>query len=467
VSSGETATLNWCRSLLAAGADDAIALRFDRAVTYRELRAQVDGWRARLEAAGAGPDGRVLVQVAPSFSAVYALLATWSLGAQVALLDHRLKEAERERYADRLRPSLTVTSSAERISTFRAERELTIARGAHAPAPRTPHALLQFTSGSTGAPKIVGRGAQALSAELDGFAAAPGWPRAGDTVLVLNSLSHSFGLIGGLLSALRAGATAAFAASPLPRDLVAALEAARPTAVFGVPAHFELLGSVAAPALAGVRLAVNSGQLMPAAVREAFLRAHGVAIGDAYGSTEVGIIALDPTGELAPAVGRIVPPLDVRVRDEEVVVRLDASPYVAGDDDERYHDGWLRTGDRGALDEATGVLSVRGRRDSLAVVGGLKIDLSEVESVLRRAPGVSEAIVLFGDAIEAYVEADRADVDGVKLVSWCRGELADFKVPRRFFVLDRLPRSTTGKLIRRRDELERLSRATAPAGAAG
>ncbi len=465
MSSVDAGRPSWCGALLAAGRADSEALRFDGALTYRELRAQVRAWSARLAAAGVGPESSVLFQAGPSFSGLCALLGVWSLGAQVALLDYRLKDAERERYAARLRPAFTLTSPGERMATFRAERELTIAPAPDAPAPRTPHALLQFTSGSTGEPKIVGRSAASLVAELDGFAAAPGWLRAGDTVLILNSLAHSFGLIGGVLSALRAGATAAFAATALPRDLAAALERARPTAVFGVPAHFELLSALPSGALGGVRLAVNSGQLVPAAVRESFRRAHGLALGDAYGSTEVGIIALDATGAFAPAAGPVVPPLEVRVRDDEIVVRLASSPYVAGDEDRRYRDGWLHTGDRGALHEASGVLRVLGRRDALAVVGGLKVDLAEVEAVLRRAPGVGDALVLFDGAIEAWVEADPNAVEGAALLSWCRAELADFKVPRRVTVLARLPRSTTGKLIRRRDELEALREVAAPAGA--
>ncbi len=466
MSSGEPTAPSWCGALLAAGADDAVALRFDRPVTYRELRAEVDGWRARLAGAGVTADATVVLQIAPSFTALHALLAVWSLGAQACLVDHRLTAAERDRYVARLRPQFVLSSPAERVSTFRAEREVALDRDPGAARSRTPHVLLQFTSGSTGEPKVVGRSAAALAAELDAFAAAPGWPRAGDAVLVLNSLAHSFGLIGGVLSSLRAGATAAFAASALPRDLLAALAAARPSAVFGVPAHFELLSCLPSAALTGVRLAVNSGQLLPPAVRERFLRTHGIAIGDAYGSTEVGIIALDATGALAPAAGKVVQPLEVRVRDDEIVVRLAATPYVAGDDGARYRDGWLHTGDRGLFDEPTGVLSVLGRRDSLVVVGGLKVDLAEVESALRRAPGVAEAVVLFDGGIEAYVEAASSGVDGADLVRWCGGELAGFKVPRRFFVLDRLPRSTTGKLIRRRDELERARR-RAPAGARG
>ncbi|HWO67070.1 MAG TPA: hypothetical protein VNO31_44265, partial [Umezawaea sp.] len=119
---------------------------------------------------------------------------------------------------------------------------------------------------------------------------------------------------------------------------------------------------------------------------------------------------------------------------------------------DRYVDGWLRTHDRAVRDER-GAVRLLGRSDSLVVIGGLKVDLVEVESVLRQHPRITDVVVVHAESIEAYVSAEEDGPAAGELVGWCRDRLAAYKVPRLIQVLPALPRTSNGKLIRRTQTL--------------
>jgi acyl-coenzyme A synthetase/AMP-(fatty) acid ligase len=126
---------------------------------------------------------------------------------------------------------------------------------------------------------------------------------------------------------------------------------------------------------------------------------------------------------------------------------MESSPYVGLTDPTRWVDGWLHTKDAGRVDPDTGHLTVLGRLDSQVSVGGLKVDLTEVEQALVGMAEVVEAVVVFDRAIEAYVVlADT--VDSARLNDVIASRLAGYKRPRAVHVRDRLPRTATGKLVR-------------------
>jgi O-succinylbenzoic acid--CoA ligase len=118
-------------------------------------------------------------------------------------------------------------------------------------------------------------------------------------------------------------------------------------------------------------------------------------------------------------------------------------------------DGWLHTGDLGALD-AGGRLTIVGRKSETIVTGGENVAPSEVEALLAEHPAVADAAVLgrpdpqWGEAVVAQVVLnDGRSVDAEDLRAHCAARLAAFKVPKRFEVVDALPRGATGKLRRR------------------
>ncbi|HEV2634446.1 MAG TPA: AMP-binding protein [Actinocrinis sp.] len=404
------------------------------------------------DASGVGEGSTVLLQVPPSRTMIEALFALWRLGAQVMLVDHRFTDAEVTGLRQLCRPQFSVrgTAGGRLVLGFRERYELVTSHHADGRRADTAHRLVQFSSGSTGVPKVIGRTPQSLADEVTRFTQIPGMPGAGDAVLLLSSTAHSFGLVAGLLYSLAAGVGVVFAPTVSARAILDAAARADVAAIFGTPFHFELLGTVPlGPDLPSLRTAVSGGELMPAQVAAAFAERFGLSIGQSYGTTETGVVAMDTAGPAHPSVGPPAPGIEVRAADGELEVRLpDGSPYLRGPDEGRYVDGWLRTRDRAEIGP-DGQIRLSGRGDSLVVIGGLKIDLLEVEAALRAHPGVREAVVVHTTAIEAYVSVDPGGPGASDLVRWCRQQLAGVKVPRLVHVLPALPRTPNGKLVRR------------------
>ncbi|MFI1481797.1 class I adenylate-forming enzyme family protein [Streptomyces sp. NPDC020747] len=426
-------------------------------VSRGELRERVAKQAAVFAGFGIGPGSAVGLRTPPSFTQVEVLLALWRLGAQVMLFDFRLKPAEVAALCTSCRPQFMVRAGSNVQATFgfRPEYEVvTECRGTGRPA-TTGHRLVQFSSGSTGRPKVIGRTAASLAAEVDRFAGITGMPGEGDRVLLLSSTAHSFGLVAGLLHSLAAGVSVVFAPRISARDLLRTAVDHRVTALFGVPMHYELLAAAGdPPELPDLRVAVSGGELMPPDVAARFTERYGVPVGESYGTTESGVVAMDVGGTLRPSVGPAAPGMVVRVRQGELDVALDESPYLFDSGGTQYADGWLRTRDRATVD-GTGAVRVHGRADSLVVIGGLKVDLTEVENVLRGHPAVEQAIVVHEGVTEAYVVTSAAAGSAAgegptaeELLRWCRERLADYKLPRVVRLLDALPRTSNGKLVR-------------------
>ncbi len=122
---------------------------------------------------------------------------------------------------------------------------------------------------------------------------------------------------------------------------------------------------------------------------------------------------------------------------------------------EAFRDGWYRTGDRGYVD-ADGYLFLTGRIKELINRGGEKIAPYEVEVALQAHPGVSAAVVFpiphptLGQEVgAAIVAAPGVALEAREIAAWLRGSLADFKIPRRYAFVDAIPKSATGRVVRR------------------
>ncbi|MFF7752086.1 class I adenylate-forming enzyme family protein [Streptomyces sp. NPDC007971] len=437
--------------LLLAGPVGEVVLRLDEAVTRRRLRQLVAERHGRLADAGAGAGSSVAVRLPPSLEYIAVVLAVWRAGAQAILIDHRFTGYEVASCLERLRPQLAVEPVGAVARPMRGFHDIgskVVALPGGVPA-AGGHALIQFSSGSTGPSKIIGRGAEDLVAEVERYTRIDGFPSSGRQVVSLASLTNVLGLVGGLLNSLHTGAELVLPRQTGTEGILRCLAAAgSPAVLLAVPSQLELLARVSAPPPTPLfEGAITGGELLRDELWNSFADRYGVRIGTMYGMTEAGVMATDLSGahrpELTPAAGH-----EFRVEDGELLLHRPESPYLGATDPGRWADGWLRTRDAGSVDPVTGRVTVLGRLDSQISVNGLKVDLNEVEQLLAHAPGVTEAVVVHDGAIRAYVALDDARHGTAPVEAWLKERLAPYKRPRAVHALPVLPRTSSGKPVR-------------------
>ena len=455
----------WVDEELLAGDQEEPCLSMGGAAVSRgELTRLARAQQRLLEQTGLRPGGTVALQLPPSVEYIATLLGAWRAGAQVSLLDHRLVNREVDNALERLAPQVVVTArgatAAPMAGYARAVAQAAERAGGRPAA--TPHVLIQLSSGSTGPSKIIARTAADLAGELGRYARLDEYPKRGERIVLLASMVHVLGLVGGLLHGLHAGVRLAFPGRLTAegiRDAVAA--GAEPTMLLGVPFHAELLAAGGGPVPPLSRMVV-AGELVRPRLPGAFAARYGVPLGTMYGMTELGVIATDLDGRHHPAVAP-APGMSLRVVDGELRVKTPASPYIGLVDDTRWVDGWLRTRDAATIDQATGLVTILGRLDSQISVGGLKVDLTEVEQTLGALPQVEACVVTYGSVIEAYlVLGAGASVSDVE--SALAEQLAPYKRPRDLQVLATMPRTATGKISRDRAVLRAAAGASPAVG---
>jgi fatty-acyl-CoA synthase len=242
------------------------------------------------------------------------------------------------------------------------------------------------------------------------------------------------------------------------------IEEKRVTTLMGVPATYLFMAQERAFAdadLGSLRRAVVGGAPMPEALLETW-RDRGIEIVQGYGLTEAApnVLCLPPEDAMRKlgCAGKPYPFVEVAVRgggDEgELLVRgPNVFPgYWRNEDATRaaFEDGWLRTGDVVTRD-GEGYYRIQGRTKEMFISGGENVYPAEVESVLHEHPAIVEAAVV-GVPDERWGEVGLAfvvgDVREEEVVEWCRGRLARYKVPKSVRLVDALPRSAMGKVLK-------------------
>jgi long-chain acyl-CoA synthetase len=339
--------------------------------------------------------------------------------------------------------------------------------------------LYLYTSGSTDARKRLCCTQENLFYEAHNYAETVGLT-ATDHILCTIPLHHSYGIGNCLLDAVATGSTLVLMESdevPFAARCLRVLQLIRDEAIRfypGVPYQFQVLAQLpdcGKADLAGLRLCVSSGDVLPRRTYEAFLKRFGVPIRSLYGSTEAGSIAINTDPAEAMQFGSLGLPLKnvaIRICDESgrelpdtesghIWVKSPAIPPTGYDSRPEltarvFRDGYYDTGDVGKKD-ARGRLVMTGRKQTFVDVGGYKVDISEVEEVLQGHPQVREAAALgveapgLGPLLKAVVVADAACGEA-DLLLYCRQRLAPFKVPRLIEFRDSLPRSPLGKVLK-------------------
>ena len=424
------------------------------ALTFAELDTRACALADALTARGVKAGDCVALSIGNHRAFAIALLAGWKIAATVAPLDKLLKDDERGGILADLLPALLLDE--------------TCVDGLESAAAGRPSedggALILYTSGSTGRPKGALLSHTALELAIESWAGPVMALSQADVVLATLPLAHSFGLNGALLAPLLVGATVALVDRFAPDRVLDAIRRHRVTVFPGVATMFRRL--LDAPELAdadlgSVRIAVSGAAPCPWELAELWRSRTGIRIVRGYGMTElfrpISYQAADPT-ESPDSIGWPVPGVEIRIVDDELWIKSPSAmdAYVNAPDETRevLVDGWFRTGDLATV-SAEGLVTIVGRKRERILRGGYSVFPPEVEAVLLTHPAVAEAAVLavphpeLGEEVAAFVALrpdSRATPD--ELVAHCRERLATFKYPRRLVVLDALPKSPTGKVLK-------------------
>ncbi len=454
--------------------DEPAVLSPDGAVTVGELAESVLERAYELGERGVGPGDRVVVALPNSVACVVAQLAVRVRGAVlvnlpaqlrrelveiVAQTDARLVVLDREAADD---DALVSLGDRRFVTEPRAES----GRRAE-PTTRTSDdvAWLAFTSGTTGSAKGAVHTEESLAlmvqAMIDRYRLG-----ADDVVVVAAPLGHAIGFAYGLQLALRAGCPMAIVPRWDMRVAAPFVGAARGTFV-AAPTPFLVdvveAAESGSTAFASLRHFLCGGAPVPPALLARAESALGADVASAYyGTSEAGAVTTCPPGstraKVLTTVGRPLEGMEIRIVDGEIHVggAQVCDRYWGGDDEGSLRaDGWYATGDLGEID-GDGFLSITGRSKDLIIRGGVNISPLEVEETLTDAANVRDVAVIgvadprLGQLIGAAVVAGEQQPTLDELRAHCEARaLAKIKWPERLVIVDRLPRTPTGKIVRR------------------
>ncbi|HHU08732.1 MAG TPA: AMP-binding protein [Intrasporangiaceae bacterium] len=374
------------------------------------------------------------------------------------------------------------------------DKEVARAKGSGAPhTPSSPEdvAVLLPTGGTTGMPKLVPLTHANLTANVaQSVQWMPDIREGAETFGAVLPFFHAFGMTLSLTCAVALGATQVI----LPNfdvDMLLAATQRRPiTFLGGVPPMFDRLEARARErnvSLESIRFSVSGAMALDGEIARRWEAATGGLIIEGYGMSETSPVVLGNPFGPARRPGRLgipYPDTEIRIVDPEL---LDADPLAADVPDVPdgqigellvrgpqvfggYLDapqetadvllpgGWLRTGDLVSRDGADGSVALADRRKELIISGGFNIYPSQVEDAVRGMPGVVDVAVvglphedsaLGEQVVAALVLEPGVSIELGQLRQWLEDKVSRYALPRAVHILDDLPRTQLGKVLRR------------------
>ena len=420
-----------------------------------EAEARQRRFAGALAGAGLRPGDRVVFSLNSSADLLCCVLGALRIGVVPVMLNATLLASERDALIDDAQPSLVVTDE---------EALHQLADGPEADlAPLPLSRPMHYTSGTTGRPKGVWAG---LLDEASARAAfedeADLWEFDGaDVHLVCSPMYHSVSIRFAAGTLLRGGTVVVLSSFDADAAARAVVDHGVTTTFLAPSALDRLLRAPGADAAMGrLRLLVHAGSPCPPALKHsAMARVQPGALWEFYGSTEGQFTVCSPDEWTShPAtVGRARPRRHIEADAEGVLWcrAPDFARFSYWNDPPSTERAWrgdaFTVGDLGRVD-ADGFVYLDGRRDDLIISGGVNVYPAEVEAVLSEAPGVDE-VAVFGVEDEQWGQRVCAAVVGSAeesaLRAFAAGRLAPYKRPKTYLSVSELPRTSTGKLVRR------------------
>ena len=438
-----------------------------------------------LRSRGLSSGDRVLLCLPDSPDLVQLLLACLSRGIVAFLANPELNRQDHAFAESDTEPALVVTSGAlldrfQQSSVAEAGELLSdairVEPADYEPVSGDAHAYATYTSGTTGAPKAAIHRHSDVLAFIDAMCHRALRLTSQDTGLCSAPMYFAYGLGNSVWFPLATGGSSVINQWPVSAEATAELSATfKPSVLYGVPTFFSRVVDTCSPdSFRSLRCVVSAGEALEARLAERLTEFFGgIPILDGIGSTEVGQTFVSNTVEdwRPGTIGKALPPYEIRVVAPDGTT---VGPGVEGDLWVRgpsispgywncptslpLRDGdWLDTRDRVFID-GDGWVTYRCRADDTEIVGGVNVNPREIERLITEDDSVAEAAVvgvkesIGASALQAFLvptkhaaidESILRDIHRRLLVS-----LSAFQVPHRFVIVERLPRTPTGKLLR-------------------
>lgn len=469
---------------------DSAVYTVDAELPGARLRESSSSLGAQLAASGVEPGHVVAAMLPNDATTVSALFGTWRAEGVYTPLNPRAADAELTSQLRVLRPSAVLTTAelahrfdgtgipvfvGEDLRWVLADHSPGQADDVHGALDRQRYdpavALLQFTSGTTGAPKPVPLQHATVIDLIDRLLAKlrGGRDRSSERPPMPNLVPLSLSLWAGIyqvLFAFRAGAGVILMDRFTPGEFATLVARHQLRSTVLPPAALTMvLHDDSVSDLSPLRIVRSITAPLSPVQAARFRDKFGVLVLNSYGQTELGGEVVGWSASDAReygvaklgSVGRPLPGIDVTIGDNEVLVRTPATASRRVDPafhDRLTEDGWFHTGDLGWLDD-DGFLWLDGRVSDMINRGGLKVFPGAVEDVLNSADGVREAAVVgvpderLGEVPWAFVVRHDPSVDEQSLLGWCRERLTPYRVPTRVVFVETLPRNDVGKVLKR------------------
>lgn len=334
-------------------------------------------------------------------------------------------------------------------------------------------ALYLYTSGTTGRPKGVLLSHDNLLFNVSSCQKAGDFGEQ-DSFLCLLPFFHTYAITGTFLLPLLNGSKMVVVTDRFQAlKVLKLIDEHRISVMLAIPSMYRVMAMTDGDFnVSHLRFPISGGEPLPVAVAEAFEKRFDVLIYEGYGQTEASpVISLNVPGHRRlGTVGRALSGVEVAIWDDngqpvangvvgEIVARggsvMVGYHNLPEDTAKTVTNGWLHTGDLGKMDD-DGFITITGRKKDLIISAGENIYPREVEEVLAQHPKVKEVAVIGvkddvrGEVPKAFVILrDGETSDEKELRSFCRDHLANYKVPKHFQVVPDLPRTPSGKVLKR------------------
>jgi acyl-CoA synthetase (AMP-forming)/AMP-acid ligase II len=459
-------------------------------VSYDSLRDQVMTMAGALAALGIGRGDRVATVLPNGLPAIVSFLAA-SIAGTAAPLNPGYRQEEFSFYLDDTSAKVLLCppdgaadarKAAEgKVPVYSLEMDehgfVRIAGAANgtgpAPLSNDDVALVLHTSGSTGRPKRVPIKHSNLAASahniVETYSLSPS-----DVALCVMPLFHVHGLVASTISTLLSGGTLVVPSKFNPLSFWRTVRDHRVSWYSAVPTIHNLLlarsGTERPAGAEGLRFIRSCSAALPPEMMRQLEEKFGAPVLEAYGMTEASHqMCSNPQPPAARKAGSVGPGTGVKVSimdakgihlasGERGEVVIQGPNVVAGYENNpeanasSFTDGWFRTGDQGYLD-ADGYLVLTGRLKEMINRGGEKIAPREIDEALLTHPAVAEAVAfgvphaMWGEEVAAAVVLKEPETEAA-ILAHCKQRLADFKCPKKLYIVETIPRTATGKIQR-------------------